>query len=181
MFRILFLTLAGIVGAALLHIVIVMAIPRFAEKDPWKQVEALGPTNFFHILPQNADSLMASSNPFLRAAICRFDISQQPLRVLSEEENPYWSLAIFNPSSDEIYSMNDRTGNARALDIVVATPRQMTRYRKNLPEVLSEAVLIEYPGNEGYLTLRTISPDPSWEDISRRFLGQAYCGPAPAG
>ncbi len=179
MLRALFLLLAGLVGAALLHIVIIMAIPRYADRNAWKQIEALGPTNFFHILPPGRESLLSYSNPFVRSAICRFDIADQPVRVSSESESPYWSLAIFNPASDEIYSMNDRSSSDRRLDVVIATPRQMTLYRKNLPDILSDAVLIEYPGNEGYLALRTVSPDPSWEEISRQFLADADCSPAP--
>jgi len=180
MLRVLFFVLTGLVGAALLHIVIIMALPHYAERDAWMQIEALGPTEFFHILPQERDGLVAYDNPFLRTAICRFDITDHPVRVRSGGENPYWSLAIFNPDSDEIYSMNDRSGTGQTLDVVIASPRQMTLYRKKLPDELADSVLIEFSGDEGYLVLRTVSPDPSWEEISRRFLRGAVCGAAPA-
>jgi len=178
--RVLFFVLTGLVGAALLHIIIIMALPYYADRDAWQRIEALGPTEFFHILPQERDGLVAYDNPFLRTAICRFDITDHPVRVRSAGETPYWSLAIFNPDSDEIYSMNDRSGTGQSVDVVIASPRQMTLYRKNLPEELADSVLIELSGDEGYLALRTVSPDPSWETISRRFLRDAVCGAAPA-
>ena len=178
--RMVYILLCGIAGAALLHIVIILAIPAYAERDAWTKINALGPTEFFHILPKNKPGGLTSANPFTRTAVCRFDIAEKPVRITASGLAYYWSLAIFDPSGNEIYSMNDRTATEKKLDIAVVTPLQMIGYRKSLPEVLAESVLIEFPGTTGYLALRTITPDESWELIVRQFLSSALCQNAEA-
>lgn len=176
--RILYIVLSGIAGAALLHIIIILAIPAYADRDAWTKINALGPTEFFHILPQNKPGGLVSANPFIRTAVCRFDIDKQPVRVTASGLAYYWSLSIFDPGANEIYSMNDRTATDRKLDVAIVTPLQMIGFRKSLPESLTESVLIEFPGTTGYLVLRTVQPDASWELIVREFLGNASCQPA---
>lgn len=173
--RPLFVLLAGIFGAALLHIVIVLSIPAYADRDAWTRIRALGAADFFHILPVRKADGLASANPFARVAVCRFDITEEPVRVTAIGDVPYWSLAIFDPSANEVYSMNDRTGTDATLDIVIVTPLQMIGFRKNLPEALAESVLIEFPGTAGYLVLRAVAPDGSWGTITREFLSEAIC------
>lgn len=178
--RPLFILLAGIFGAALLHIVIVLSIPKYAERDAWTRIGALGAQDFFHILPVRKADGLTSANPFTRVAVCRFDITQEPVRITAIGDVPYWSLAIFDPAANEIYSMNDRTGTDAALDIVIVTPLQMIGFRKSLPEALADAVLIEFPVTSGYLVLRTVAPDQSWAAITREFLNEAICQPTSA-
>ena len=175
MSRLSYIVLSGIAGAALLHIIIVLSIPAYADRDAWTKIIALGPTEFFHILPSDKPGGLTSANPFIRAAVCRFDITEDPVRVTASDLAYYWSLAIFDPAANEIYSMNDRTATDQNLDIAIVTPLQMIGYRKSLPETLAESVLIEFPGSTGYLVLRTVVPDPSWELIVREFLSNAQC------
>ncbi len=178
--RPLFILLAGIFGAALLHIVIILAIPLYADRDAWTRIRALGAPDFFHILPAGKPDGLTSANPFTRVAVCRFDITEEPVRVTAFGGVPNWSLAIFDPGANEIYSMNDRTGTDADLDIVVVTPLQMIGFRKSLPEALADSVLIEFPGTAGYLALRTVAPDTSWDTIVREFLREAICQPVSA-
>ncbi|WP_419913256.1 DUF1254 domain-containing protein [Hoeflea sp.] len=173
--RLIYVVLAGVAGAALLHIIIILAIPAYAERDAWTKINALGPTEFFHILPKDRPGGLTSANPFVRTAVCRFDIADRPARITASGLAYYWSLAIFDPGANEIYSMNDRTATEGKLDIAVVTPLQMIGYRKSLPDTLVDSVLIEFPGTTGYLVLRTITPDESWELIVREFLSSAEC------
>lgn len=178
--RPLFVLLAGVFGAALLHIIIILSIPAYADRDAWTRIRALGAADFFHILPVRKAGGLASTNPFARVAVCRFDITEEPVRVTAIGNVPYWSLAIFDPSANEVYSMNDRTGTDAALDVVIVTPLQMIGFRKSLPETLAESVLIEFPGTAGYLVLRAVAPDSSWGTITREFLSEAICQPTSA-
>ena len=173
--RLIYILLSGIAGAALLHIIIILAIPAYAERDAWTKINALGPTEFFHILPMDKPGGLTSANPFIRTAVCRFDIAEKPVRITASGLAYYWSLAIFDPGANEVYSMNDRTATDKKLDIAVVTPLQMIGYRKSLPETLTDSVLIEFPGTTGYLVLRTVTPDASWELIVREFLSSAVC------
>ncbi len=173
--KLLFVVLAGIAGAALLHIIIILSIPSYADRDVWTRINALGPADFFHILPPDKVDGLTTANPFLRSAVCRFDISDEAARISASGLTHYWSLSIFDPAANEIYSMNDRTATDKKLDIAVVTPLQMIEFRKNLPESLADTVLIEFPKSTGYVVLRTVAPDASWNTIVRAFLNNAQC------
>lgn len=175
--RLFFVVLAGVAGAALLHIIIILAIPSYADRDVWTRINALGPADFFHILPPNKADGLTSANPFMRSAVCRFEISDEAVRISASGLVHYWSLAIFDPAANEIYSMNERTATDKKLDIAVVTPLQMIEFRKNLPEALEDTVLIEFPRTTGYVVLRTVAPDASWNTIVKAFLNTAQCGP----
>ena len=172
-----YVPIAGLIGAALLHIVIVLAIPRYAESDAWSRISALGAANSFHILQPGKENGLTSAKPYTGAAVCHFDIAAEPVRVTAFGSTPYWSVAIFDPEANEIYSMNDRTATEGVLDIAIVTPLQMIGYRKTLPESLADSVLVEFPQTAGYLVLHTVTPDANWEAIVRDFLSEAVCQP----
>ena len=76
--------------------------------------------------------------------------------------------------------MNDRTSVDGVMDVIVATPIQMTTLRKTLPEALAKSILVELPESEGYTVLRTLAPQKSLEEAARDFLADASCEPLPA-
>ncbi len=46
-----FAAVTGLVGAALLHIIIILALPSFTGQDAYTRVQAEGPENAFYSLP----------------------------------------------------------------------------------------------------------------------------------
>ena len=169
---------AGLVGAVMLHAVIILAIPHFAGGKAFAKVEALGAAGAFHRLGREGpDTVPPETNPYLRSAICAFDASKGPVHVFDGDAPPFWSLAVFDPKSNEVYSMNDRTAVERRVDVTLATPLQLIALRRSKPDALSKSILVELPGPRGYVVLRTIAEDATWEPIAGRFLSDARCAP----
>lgn len=173
----------GLVGAAMLHIVIILSIPHFAGEKAWTKVRALGPPETFHVLgratPDGAapDIAPSQADPYLRSAICSFDAGAAPVRITDSDRAPFWSLAVYDPQSNEVYSMNDRTAVDRRVDITLATPLQLIALNRARPEALGRSILVELPGPKGYVVLRTIAADATWTRIVARFLSDAECKP----
>ena len=169
---------AGLVGAILLHIVIILAIPHFAGQKAWQKVEALGAPGEFHRLANDAPQrALSEADPFVRSAICLFDASAGPVHVADADAPPFWSLAVFDPGSNEVYSMNDRTAVERRVDVTLATPLQLIALRRSTPDALARSILVELPQPRGYVVLRTIAADETWDGIAGRFLSDARCAP----
>ncbi len=172
---------AGLVGAAMLHIVIVLSIPHFAGGKAFAKVEALGPPGAFHTLDRDKPDLaLSEANPFLRSALCVFDAGAAPVHVSDGQSAPFWSLSVFDPESNEVYSMNDRTAVERRVDVTLATPLQLIALRRSTPDALSRSILVELPDPKGYVVIRTIAEDETWERIAGRFLAEARCAPVAA-
>jgi uncharacterized membrane protein len=167
----------GLAGAALLHIVIILSLPRFTGRDAYTRVQSFGELNRFFPLAggTDADPAPVSDDPALKVAVCAFSLGEAPLRLFARGDVPFWSLAIFDNASNEVFSMNDRTSVNGDVDLLVATPIQLTAIRKAVPEELAQAILVEMRGDEGYAVLRTFVPAESRQEAATAFLTEAAC------
>ncbi|WP_420408884.1 DUF1254 domain-containing protein [Hoeflea sp.] len=170
--------LIGLVGAALIHIIAILEMPRRTGTDAWSRVQALGAQNRFFPLANvpNATGLY-NEDPHIRTAVCRFDISERPVRILTSGDVPLWTVVAYDTASNETYSMNDRSSIGVNVDVVFVSPAQMLRLRRFMPETLERAVLVQLDDPEGFVALRAIAPTPSQEPAARAFVAGASCAP----
>ncbi|PWW02202.1 putative membrane protein [Hoeflea marina] len=166
----------GIVGAALLHVVIILSLPAWTGRDAWTRVVNLGaPGRFFTLANEPNPTGLANDDPHIRSAVCRFDITERPLRVTSAGDVPIWSASAFDTLANETFSINDRSAIGEEVDITFVTPAQMLQLRKVMPPALARSVLVELAEPQGYVVLRAIVPGPSSERQVRDYLGEARC------
>lgn len=171
----------GLVGAALLHIVIILSLPSFTGRDAYTRVQAFGEANRFFPLAGSSDSLAPiNDDPAMKTAVCAFSVETGPIRLFAEGDVPFWSLAVYDSASNEVFSMNDRTSVSGALDTLIATPIQLIGIRKAVPAELEQSILVEMRGEEGYAVLRTFMPTQSREEAATAFLADASCEPFTA-
>ena len=176
MLRPLLAIFTGLIGAAVLHLIIVLALPHFGNRDAYTRAVAEGAPHRFHLLDDKREKAeLGSGDPFMRVAVCTFDVSEKPVRLAGFGAVPFWSVAIFDSASNEIFSMNDRTSAGGMLDILIANPVQLAAIRKAQPQALSQSILAEAGINTGYAVLRTMVPQPSFLEEAERFLGEAKC------
>lgn len=207
--RLTYAALTGLIGAALLHIIIILALPNFTGKDAYTRIKAAGPSHRFIVLPDSVDAradkstegptdgptggptdkstngraegsdptALSNVDPFLKGAVCHFDIARAPLRLYAPAGPSFWSMAVYDASSNEVFSMNDRTSVGGDLDALVATPAQVAQIRKAPGAALTQSILVEYRGTTGYVVLRTMVPAPSFSPQARAFLDEALCAP----
>lgn len=168
----------GLVGAALLHIVIILSLPNFTRNDAFARVRAEGGPNLFHLLGDETDAAGLSNNdPYLKVAVCHYETALRAVRLLSPANSGFWSLAVFDSQSNEVFSMNDRTSVSGVLDVIIASPLQVARIRKATPAALAQAIVVEVADPKGYAVLRTMVPQPSFESGAVEFLTGADCLP----
>lgn len=181
MLKVLFSIFMGLLGAALLHLVIILCLPRFSDRDANTRVRALGAAEQFHVVDAGSPAGLSNGDPYMRTAVCPFDIGDMPIRLTAKGKVPFWSLAVYDRDSNEIFSMSDRTSVGGMLDVLVASPIQMTGIRKSLPSELSQSILAEMGPSEGYAVLRTMSPQASFDPAAQAFLASAGCSVFDAG
>ena len=171
----------GLVGAALLHIVIILSLPSFTGRDAYTRVQAFGEANRFFPLASEGNTLApVNDDPAMKTAVCTFSVENGPIRLFADGEVPFWSLAVYDEASNEVFSMNDRTSVSGALDTLSATPIQLIAIRKAVPPELEQSILVEMRGEEGYAVLRTFVPTQSRQDAATAFLADASCEQFPA-
>lgn len=188
----------GLIGAALLHIVIILALPRFTAEDAYSRVLGLYEMDsFFPLTDAPGSTGLSNDDPYLRVAVCGFSVLGGPVRFTASGDVPFWSLAIYDSHSNEVFSMNDATAVNDRVDVVAATPAQLVELRKQPTDPLSaapsaeglsaeggatqaplaQAISVEMPEDEGYAVLRALSPLGSYEAAVKQFLAESGCEP----
>lgn len=177
--RLIYCTLVGLVLAGIVHIVIVLLIPSYAAKDAWAKLERSGEAWKFNVVsqPGSSVSLLPNVDPLFGVAACRFDLSKAPLLVEAHGELPFWSVAIFDRQGQNIYSFNDRTAIERRLSLIIVDAVQLAQLRKNPPPDSKKAVLVRSDTPKGFVLIRALRPDPSWQTAMTKFLTEARCRP----
>ena len=169
--------LLGLVGAAIVHIVVLMLVPEFSERDAWSRLAMA--SDLYRMTRLDAEAggapVVKSVDPLFYAAACRFDLAEGMVRIKAPGNVPFWSVSVYDRGGHNIYSFNDHSANGGVVDTVVLTPAQMIDVRRELPEELQGAIFVEAPIEEGIFVIRAFVPDDSWRPIVSRFLEQGSC------
>ncbi|MGF7007414.1 DUF1254 domain-containing protein [Aminobacter sp. BE322] len=167
----------GIVGAGIAHIVILLLVPSFSERDAWSRLAMVAGPN--KVVRLDADiggtPVVKALDPSFFEAACRFDLSEGVVRIDNAGKVPYWSASVYDRGGENIYSFNDRTATDGSLDFVVVTPAQMIELRKDLPQEFEKSIFVETPIDEGIVVVRAFVPDESWKPTVSRFLDGINC------
>lgn len=168
--------LGGLLLGGIIHIAVVLLVPRFATRDAYEALARLGPDDIFHAVPaKGPDAPIAGLDPRMAYAACRFSLAERPLHLRAPMTGDFWSAAVFDDRGNNLYSLNDRTAGRRDLDLVVATPLQLIRLRENPQPALDNAIVVELPMTAGFVLLRAFISDPTLEADARKALSEADC------
>lgn len=179
MMRFLHAVLAAIVGAAIVHIVILLMLPHFTDKDAWSRLSALG--DRYEVVKigdaPGERPIPGLDDPLFEAVACRFDLSDGAVHVHAKGRVPFWSMSAYGRNGQNVYSLNDRTATDRALDFVVVSPTDMLTMRKELPPEFAQSIFVEAPIERGIVVVRAFVPDATWRERVDDFLAGLACDP----
>ncbi len=175
--RLLHALAVGLVGAGIAHIVILLLVPAFSERDAWSRLAMVAAPNKVVRLDAEIGGapVVKALDPLFFEAACRFELSEGVVRINNAGKVPYWSASVYDRSGQNIYNFNDRTATDGNLDFVVLTPAQMIELRKGLPDEFAKSIFVETPIDEGIVVVRAFVPDASWKSEVSRFLDGISC------
>jgi uncharacterized membrane protein len=175
--RTLLFALGGLLLGGIIHIAVVFMVPYYANRDAWAQMDTFGPDDEFHVLPlpEAGAEPLTSLDPRMLHAVCRFSLSNGPVRITATMPDEFWSIAIFDRRGRNVYSLNDRSAERTRLDLAIITPVQMAQLRQDPPESLETAIVIELPLGEGFALLRAFVPDETELSEATSALRTADC------
>ncbi len=176
MARALYTVILGLVGAAVIHLAVLLLVPNYSQRDAWSRLAQRVPIFTIAPIADQADGPFSKGrNPLFRSSACRFALGTGIVRFIADGDVPFWSVSIYDRLGQGLYSLNDRTATDRQLDIVIATPVQMVELRKELPEAYENSVFVETEQREGIIVVRAFVPDQSWNGVVGDFLNSAAC------
>lgn len=126
--RFVFTTLAGLILAAIVHIVTVLAIPALSQRDAAHAYRELGIEGHAEAIPSpgNARGLPAlrEADPNVVTAICSYDLSAGPIRVVARTGSLPLGLTLHRQGGGVLYAITDRAAIRGTLEFLVMTEAQ---------------------------------------------------------
>ena len=177
MTRALHILVLGLIGAAIVHIAILMLLPVLSERDAWTRMAARADLLRPVMLgSSDAESPVPLADPFFSGGGCRFDLHHHGvLHVTAGSGVPFWSVSIYDRRGYSLHSFNDRTAAGGRLDLAIATTAQLADLRRELPDALARSIFVEVDNPQGIVVVRAFNPDPSYEPVVARFLASFAC------
>lgn len=175
----------GLVGAAIVHIAIVFAIPGQAENDAWSRLARKGalftPVRIGEAAPdasgQDETEGFRFVDPAFIVLACRFSVADGAVRLVAGETTPFWTASITARNGDNLYSIGERVALDGRLDLLVGTREQLDLARLEGTADDPQSIPVEFPAEEGYLTVRALVPSESERPFVDRFARSVTCRP----
>lgn len=145
--------LGVLIGAALVQVAAVAALPRAIMSRVLGVLTAqAGENAFVHPPLATAESrAIVRPSPDLAYSSAVFDVSERPLHVVVPLTAPYTSLSGFAANTDNFFALNDRTAGGDPIDVVLVGP--------STPRAgLEGQRLVESPSDRGVLLVRRVVP-----------------------
>ena len=166
----------GMIGAGIVHIVVLLLVPSYSQRDAWS---ALAERSNYYVVTRldapGVEPVIGSIDPLFHAVACRFNLEDGPVHINGGGEVPYWSISVYDRTGQNVSSFNDRSSADGLLDFVVASPVQMIELRNDLPAAFDRSVFVEAEIDEGILVVRAFMPDSSWEPTVSLYLDGIAC------
>jgi uncharacterized membrane protein len=175
--KVLHASILGLLGAAIVHITVLLLLPAISERDVWSRLADVG--GLFKVVSVSdqtvGERVLRLTDPYFEAAACRFDLTEGLAHVRASGRIPYWSISVYDRNGQNIYSFNDHSTAAGDLDLLVLSPVQMMELRKELPKEFEQSVFVETPIEEGMVVVRGFAPDPSWKPSVSAYIKGVAC------
>lgn len=175
--RLFYLAICGLILAGIVHIIVILLIPSLGSRDAAKQIASKLTDEKFYFIDDGKSLGISNTDPFLKLSVCKFDLTNSAIEIIGPSNKNFWSASVFDESGRVIYSMNDRTAIKNQLRMVIVNPIQMADIRQTQPEEVESSILVESQSMRGFVLLRALVPDASWNSQSLEFLRNAECIP----
>jgi uncharacterized membrane protein len=170
----------GVVLAGLIHIAAVLTLPMLAPRDAQARLAALGPANTMIQLPASTPGrqVMPMMAPDVRYAVCRYDLSDGPVRLRARIADELWLIGFYTPLGENFYAIVGADLKKSDVDLIIATDDQpVAEVGVDSPEAFDNVVVVTSPVVEGIALIRAPLAGPSRSAEAEQSLKATYCGP----
>jgi uncharacterized membrane protein len=173
--------LAGVlVIAGLVHISSILAMPRLAPDDAYMRIAAAAPLHQVSLLQATAPGERATpfEDPALAQGLCRYDLSQGPLRLRATLAPDALMLFSFHARFGQVYySMTDRSATRGKLEMLLLTPGQLESVEaQDSEDELPQELRLVAPTLQGFLLFRALAERPGDYVEAQKRIAAISCG-----
>jgi uncharacterized membrane protein len=178
MTRLLLWLFGGVVLGGIIHIVVILTLPRLAEETVWTRVAALDAANRMVILPQveAGQPNPLGLDPALIYGLCSIDLADGPAYLSGVLPDAFWSVALYNEAGIVTYSTTNRDGIGQILEVGIFNAAQTRLLAQQQLDVAEGLLVVESASDKLLALVRLIPPHPAMRERFAAELSEASCG-----
>ena len=179
MIRFLLWLLGGVLLGGVVHLATVLLLPSMATQDAYSRLAPLTPVN--KVVPVPAPSPDKATMPFMdpafAMAVCRYDLTNAPLKFSVPISQAYTSVSFYTRSDIAYYAINDRAAGRRVIELDLMTPDQHNDLPDNEEITAADRLIVESPTNTGLIVIKALAAEPGLLASAQNLLTSAKCQP----
>ncbi len=175
--------LLTLVLAGLLHILAILALPHLSSQTAWQRLSKAGePNTMVRLAPgKDGKQVLPMMAPDIRYAVCRFDLKDGPVRLITPTENDLWVVALYTPSGENFYAVTAEDLVRPLFNLIIATENQtVIEEGVDAPVEADQVAVVRSPTFQGLAVIRAPLKGQSEAASAEKALANAYCGPYSA-
>src|SRR5262249_47227639 len=161
----------------IVHLGTVLLLPRLATQDAYARVAAIAPVNAVAQVPPPTPekSIMPFMDPAFAAAVCRYDLSNGPLKLTVPISQAYTSVSFYTRTDVAYYAINDRAAGRRVIELDLMTAAQRADLPENEEITRADRLVVTSPTTAGLIVIRALVPEAGLISSARNALAAARC------
>jgi uncharacterized membrane protein len=175
--RWLLLFFGGALLGGIVHLATVIILPRTATQDAYSRLSRIAPINTVTALPMPTPetATMPFMDPAFASAICRYDLSQGPLKLTVPASLAYTSISFYTRYDVAYYAINDRAAGRRIIELDLMTVEQHNQMPEDEEITAADRLIVDSPTIAGLIAIRALAPEAGLLPIAQNAIAGAQC------
>ena len=171
------LILGGVLLGGIVHLATVIILPRTATQDAYARLTPIAPVNTVVTLPAPTPekAVMPFMDPAFASAVCRYDLSQGPLKLTVPVSPAYTSVSFYTRYDVAYYAINDRAAGRRTIELDLMTTAQHEQVPEDEEITAADRLIVESPTLTGLIAIRALAPEPGLMRIAESTVAASKC------
>jgi uncharacterized membrane protein len=177
MIRWLLLCLGGALLGGIVHLATVIILPRTATQDAYSRLTPIAPVNTVVALPAPTPekAIMPFMDPAFASAVCRYDLSDGPLKLTVPVSSAYTSVSFYTRYDVAYYAINDRAAGRRVIELDLMTAAQHEQVPEDEEVTAADRLIVESPSLTGLIAIRAMAPEPGLMPVAQGAVAASRC------
>ena len=177
MIRWLLLLLGGVLLGGVVHLATVIILPRTATQDAYARLTPIAPVNMVVALPLPSPekAVMPFMDPAFASAVCRYDLSEGPLKLTVPVSPAYTSVSFYTRHDVAYYAINDRAAGRRVIELDLMTAAQHEQVPEDEEITAADRLIVESPTATGVIAIRAMAPEPGLMPVALGAVAASRC------
>ena len=178
MIRWIFAILGGVLLGGIVHLVSVLALPRVATLDAYSRLTPISKVNAVTAIPMPTPNQapMPFMDPAFASAICRYDLSNGPIKLTVPVSQAYTSVSFYTRNEIAYYAINDRSAGRKVIELDLMTEAQHNDLPEEEDVTAADRLIIDSPTATGLIVMKALAPEPGLVAQAQASLAAASCG-----